>query len=108
MSMSLGARENATAEINVTPLIDVLLVLLIIFMVVLPHHQRGETAEIPVPNTKPTPIRGTEDLIIVQLLTVDSGRIPALKINQDSLSGGTLWMQGSERSFECARRKSRS
>jgi biopolymer transport protein TolR len=54
MSMTLGAREKASAEINVTPLIDVLLVLLIIFMVVVPHQRRGETAEIPMQNTEPT------------------------------------------------------
>jgi biopolymer transport protein TolR len=47
MSMMAGARGTRSCEINVTPLIDVLLVLLIIFLVVLPEHHRGELAQIP-------------------------------------------------------------
>jgi hypothetical protein len=42
MSMMVGARSTQSSEINVTPLIDVLLVLLIIFMVILPEHKWGE------------------------------------------------------------------
>ena len=45
MAMSLGK-----AEINVTPLIDVLVVLIIIFMVVLPQHSVGLPAIVPQPN----------------------------------------------------------
>jgi len=37
MSMSLGSQGKISAEINVTPMIDLLLVLIIIFMVAQPH-----------------------------------------------------------------------
>ena len=47
MSIGLGSRKDVSSEMNVTPLIDVLLVLFIIFMV-MPHHL-GEVAEIPMP-----------------------------------------------------------
>jgi biopolymer transport protein ExbD len=80
MSMSVGARGRA-AEINVTPLIDVLLVLLIIFMVILPKHELGELAQIPQPNTDreaaqpPAPI-------VIQLKDQGPGQRPELAINQ--------------------------
>jgi biopolymer transport protein ExbD len=46
MAMNLGT-GNLQSEINVTPLIDVVLVLLIIFMVVTPLLQKGFDMEIP-------------------------------------------------------------
>src|SRR5690349_3406994 len=67
MSMTPGTRSGANADINVTPLIDVLLVLLIIFMVILPHQNLGEAADIPLP--APTHLKPPqpEDAIVVQL-----------------------------------------
>ncbi len=48
MGMSTGGSGGGPkAEINVTPLVDVVLVLLIIFMVVTPMLQRGKSVELP-------------------------------------------------------------
>jgi biopolymer transport protein TolR len=47
MGMAIGASRGIKNEINVTPLVDVVLVLLIIFMVVTPLLQRGRDVHLP-------------------------------------------------------------
>jgi biopolymer transport protein ExbD/biopolymer transport protein TolR len=47
MSMSVGGDEDFNSEINVTPMVDIMLVLLIIFMVVTPLLQKGVTVSLP-------------------------------------------------------------
>jgi len=47
MGMSAGGHGGYTSDINVTPMVDVMLVLLIIFMVVTPMLQAGVTVVIP-------------------------------------------------------------
>jgi biopolymer transport protein ExbD len=59
MGMSLGCKQ---AEINVTPLIDVLLVLIIIFMVVVPQHPVGLPTVLPQPATDSVPQLG--DIVV--------------------------------------------
>jgi biopolymer transport protein ExbD len=46
MSMEVG-KSGVRSDINVTPLVDVVLVLLIIFMVITPMLQRGKSVELP-------------------------------------------------------------
>ena len=50
MSMDMGSGSGPRSEINVTPLVDVVLVLLIIFMVVQPLLQMGYQVQVPPKN----------------------------------------------------------
>jgi biopolymer transport protein ExbD len=47
MAMGVGPNRGVKSDINVTPLVDVVLVLLIIFMVVTPMLQRGKDVKLP-------------------------------------------------------------
>ena len=47
MAMAVGASKGPRSDINITPLVDVVLVLLIIFMVITPMLQRGKSVELP-------------------------------------------------------------
>ena len=68
MGMSSGGgRKGAMSEINVTPLVDVMLVLLIIFMVTAPLIQQG--VKVSLPNAKAPPIESKEKKLV---LAVDS------------------------------------
>ena len=67
MAMTAGGRGGAISAINVTPLVDVVLVLLIIFMVVTPMLQRGKDVKLPIATKQKEPGAEPPDPMIVSI-----------------------------------------
>ena len=73
MAMDTASSRDSTtiSQINVTPLVDVMLVLLVIFMVTAPIIQQG--VQVNLPQAKAAAIPGTDELLVVSI--AKNGRI---------------------------------
>ena len=89
MGMGGGNTGGAVSEINVTPLIDVLLVLLIIFMVIVPVTPRGLETLVPQPPKEHHDEPENDRTIVVQVLSNGAGA-PSYKINDNAFNKSDL------------------
>jgi biopolymer transport protein ExbD len=86
MSFSMAGGGARGPEINVTPLIDVLLTLIIVFMVVVSmDKEQGETAQIPQPDQKQTAQASQSRTVIIQVVWTKEDQTPTVKINQEDV-----------------------
>lgn len=86
MGMSIGGgRRGILSDVNIVPLIDILLVLLVISMII-PHHQQGLEAAIPQESTKPDD-GPPPSVVVVQVFADGSLRINQEPVAWDALEG---------------------
>ncbi len=90
MGMGGSAPGEYKSDINITPLVDVVLVLLIIFMVITPLLQMGYDVKVPPKNPQSTGPPPT-DLIIVSLTLQNK-----LYLNKDEVNAQTLALRLNE------------
>ena len=69
MGMAVGGTDEYNSEINVTPMVDVMLVLLIIFMIVTPLLQQGVSVNLPREMNSPDEDQDNakEDAVIIAI-----------------------------------------
>ena len=85
MAMACGGRKGQKAEINMTPMIDVLLVLIIIFMVITPVTRRGLEALVPQAAAADAGVAAPEHAIVI---SVGGGHV--VRLNAEAMDLETL------------------
>ena len=85
MQGTTGGDSSLTNEINVTPMIDVLLVLLIIFMMVVPMARKAIDIQLPDPNPAVAPANAVSQQIVLEVLPNGAFAVNKEPLNKDNL-----------------------
>jgi biopolymer transport protein TolR len=85
MGISAGDRRGMLSDVNVVPLIDILLVLLVIFMII-PHRQMGLQAVLPQ-DEKAEPPEPLPEPVVVSIAADGSLRINQSEVQRNKLQG---------------------
>jgi biopolymer transport protein TolR len=97
MAFSLGGGGVSRPQINVTPLIDVLLTLIVMFMLVVSLEQEhGEKTQIPQPANDQASTPQPETTVVIQVIWVGKDQQPEVRINHEDVPWGNLERRISE------------
>jgi len=87
MAFAVGGSGARGPQINVTPLIDVLLTLIIMFMLVVSMDKEyQEKTQIPQPDQKQTESQGDARTVVIEVIWTAKDMPPTVTINKDNVS----------------------
>lgn len=84
MGAKLGGGGGPMADINVTPLIDVVLVLLVVFMVITPMLESGKNVDLPV-STQAVTVKDTGQHVVVSVTGDGRWWVQSIEVTADDL-----------------------
>jgi biopolymer transport protein ExbD len=80
-----GSNKGLSNDINVTPMIDVLLVLLIIFMMIIPMSRKAIDTQLPDPNPNVATANESSNQIVLQVVAGGQYKINAEDVSKEKL-----------------------
>jgi len=86
MAFAMGGGGGRGPQINVTPLIDVLLTLIVVFMLVVSMDmEHGEMVQIPQPAKDQMTAPDPESTVVIEVMRTAKGAPPGVKINHEDV-----------------------